>query len=154
MALIKGIIATPLPPFDEKGKLDTGPVDDYVHWLAVNGVRGIFCLGTWGGFPLLTKAERLTLAEAYAKSAKKKGLQCILQVGNPCLPDAMDNCDQANDLGVDAVASLVPFYYSGAQYFDLDDYRAYFAALMARSDRCIFIKIPKPPAFFYRRETL
>ena len=63
-ALISGLISTPMTPFDKNNNLELGLIDEYTHWQALNGVKGFYILGTWGGFAIQTIKERIKVAKA------------------------------------------------------------------------------------------
>ena len=50
----RGVLSTPMTPFDENGRLALQHIDPYLEWQAANGIAGIYVLGTWGGFGLLS----------------------------------------------------------------------------------------------------
>ena len=135
-----GVLATPMTPFHADGTLALDLLPSMYEWLAGQGVKGVFCLGTWGGFPLLSSVEREQATVAVVQAAKQAGLQVAVNVGSPCLTDAKRFSALAVENGADALASLVPIYHSGAGYYGLDDYRAYFSRLLdGANDTPVFL---------------
>jgi dihydrodipicolinate synthase/N-acetylneuraminate lyase len=118
-----------MTPFDADGQLALDRVEPYLAWQAASGVKGIYVLGTWGGFALLDLAERRKVAEAYCAAAVRHKLEIIVHIGTYAIKDALELGRHAIDQGADAVSSVVPQYYSTAHYLGLDDYKRYFAIL-------------------------
>ena len=73
--LFKGILSTPMTPFDNNGNLNLEYIESYVEWQKSCGINGFYILGTWGGFALQTTIERLKVAEAYNDATKKFNMQ-------------------------------------------------------------------------------
>jgi len=134
MTPINGVIVTPMTPFDRSGALDLSVLPKTAIWLKQQGVGGMFCLGTWGGFPLLTFEERQAATDAVIRAANDAGLTIIVNIGTPCLQEAVSLVERAKSEGADAIASTVPIYHSGAGYYSIDDYRRYFGALLQAAD--------------------
>lgn len=130
MTQFKGVFATPMTPFDDDGKPALDLIDPYIAWLSESGVRGVYVLGTWGGFALLDLDERRKVAEAYCAATKTHGMQLLVHIGSYAIKDAIELGHHAIDHGADAISSVVPQYYSTAEYLGLDDYRRYFTTLV------------------------
>lgn len=137
--LFKGPLSTPMTPFDARERVAPELVEEHIRWGAENGITGIFVLGTWGGFPLLSFDERKTVAEAYATAARTCGIGCILQVGTPCIRQAEELARQARDVGATAMAAVIPYYHSSGGYYGLDHYRAYFDRIRRAADLPLFV---------------
>lgn len=137
--LFQGSIATPLTPFNTDETIAPDLIKNHIAWLAQNGTRGIFVLGTWGAFPLLSFNERKVIAENYVCAAREYNIGCILNVGSPCIHEAEELARQAKDLGATAMASLLPYYHSSAGYYNFEHYRAYFDRVMQAADLPLFV---------------
>lgn len=129
MTRFTGMMSTPMAPFNPEGGLALDQMDGFVAWQKESGVTGLFCLGTWGGFALLDGDERRQLTAAWCKTARRHGVKVLIQVAAFSPREAAEYARLAEDSGADAVASVIPLYYSGAKYFSFDDYRRYFATL-------------------------
>lgn len=129
MSLFHGVLSTPLTPFGEDGQLQLDLVEPFVRFQAQAGISGFFCLGSWGGFPLLTVAERKRVAAAYCRAAQGHGLKIIVNVTALSLQETCELAQHAEDQGAHAVASLIPLYYSTAGLYSLDNYKAHFETL-------------------------
>lgn len=129
-----GIMTTPMTPFDQHGKLALDLIEPFVEYQANNGISGLFCLGTWGGFAIQTIDERRQVAEAYSKAAKKHNLKLIVQTTCLSIHDTIELSKHAAGLGADAVASVVPMHYSADGYLGLEQYKRYFSSLVDNID--------------------
>lgn len=130
MTGFSGIFAPAPTPFDSNGSIAPERIEPYVAYQVENGLSGFFAVGTWGAFPLMTLEERKCVAAAYCSAAKKYRARIIVHVGSTVIDQAVELARHAIDSGADAVASTVPFYYSGAGFYGLEHYRAYFGALL------------------------
>lgn len=137
--LFKGSIATPPTPFHLDESLAPEVVDAHIRWLGENGVQGVFVLGTWGAFPLLSFQERRLMTEAFARASQHHGIGCIVNVGSPCIHEAEELARQAKDTGATAMAAVIPYYHSSAGYYELDHYRAYFERIREAADLPLFL---------------
>lgn len=137
--LFEGSIATPPTPFHADESVAPEFIDGHISWLAERGVRGVFVLGTWGAFPLLSFQERRQIAEAFARASRDHGIGCIINVGSPCIHEAEELARQAKDTGATAMAAVIPYYHSSAGYYGLDHYRAYFERIRQAADLPLFV---------------
>ena len=135
----RGVFSTPMTPFDENGRLALDSIDPYLAWQAESGVKGIYVLGTWGGFALLDLAERRKVAEAYCAAARKHKLQIIVHIGTYANEDTFALAKHATEHGADAISSVVPQYYSTGGYLGLDDYRRYFETLVRNTTAPLYL---------------
>jgi N-acetylneuraminate lyase len=71
--------------------------------------------GSMGQFPELNLAERKALLEAWVNATQTQGLPIYLiaHVGSNCVSDSVELAEHAADLGVDAIASVPPYYGGG-----------------------------------------
>jgi len=97
-------------PFAEDGSLALDPFSEHVAWLADAGLDGVFVAGTTGEGVLLEDDEIAALTERAVKSCPP-GLRVIAQVGRPSTRATARLARRAIDLGADAVAAYVPWFY-------------------------------------------
>lgn len=116
MVKFKGLCATPVTAFDQNGHVDPSGIRRLVDFVAAKGVKNLFCLGSWGGFPLLNWQERRLATKAYLDAAIANSLPVIINVSSTTPKEAIELAKYAQDNGATAVASLVPFYYSSSGY--------------------------------------
>jgi len=117
MAKFEGIITAILTPF-KKDELFGLDVISQLRYLKANGISNIFACGSYGAFPVMTTPERKQAAEIIVKSAKQFGMKTIVQIGSPSTKTAIELAKHAESIGADAIASVIPFYYSLTFYND------------------------------------
>lgn len=116
MKRFRGILAPIITPFTEDGAIYEKGLLNLIDFLAEKGVHGLFAIGSYGSFPLMTEQERMRVAETAVSRTKKNGMQIIIQVGAPSTKTSVRLAQHAELVGADAVASVVPFYYSSFGY--------------------------------------
>lgn len=116
MGKFKGIITAIITPFNKYGELYRQGIKNEIKYLHDNGIKNLFINGSYGGFPLMTKSERLQAARDAVIQAKKYKMKSIVQIGDPSTKKAVYLAQHAEGLGVDAISAVVPFYYSTTIY--------------------------------------
>ncbi len=96
-------------PCDSKGKFDDGAYRDMLAYFKDRGADGVLVLGTTGEFPSFSVAERKKVAEVALKH--KAGMQMLVQVGTPNLPETLELLAHAGANGADGVLCMPPFYF-------------------------------------------
>lgn len=96
-------------PCDSRGKFDEALYRDMMPWFKERGVDGVLVLGTTGEFASFSVAERKRVAETALKH--RSGLEMIVQVGTPNLPETLDLLAHAQANGADQVLCIPPFYF-------------------------------------------
>ena len=104
--------------FKEDGEIFTDGTKNVISFLHEQGINGIWLLGSYGSFPLLTVSERLTIATVALRHAKNLGMTTIVNVGTPSTALSVQLAEHAESEGADAVAAVVPFYYASTHYRD------------------------------------
>ena len=138
-ALVKGLISTPMTPFDKDNNLSLELIDEYTSWQSQNGVKGFYILGTWGGFAIQTIEERIKVAKAFQKAVLKYNMQLIINISSLSFSDTKKLAKEAEDMGVKAISSTLPIYYSTAGYLNLDSYKKYFSDLIKLTNLPIYL---------------
>lgn len=100
--------ATPAP-FDAHGQVDLSVIAAQAAHLASTGVHGAFVNGTTGEFPALSTAERMAIADAWAR-ARPDGFGLALHVGGTDPAQVRQLTAQAEAIGVDYIAAVAPYY--------------------------------------------
>jgi len=95
-------------PFAGDGTVDLDAFGHHVAWLAEAGLDGVFVAGTTGEGVLLEDDEVAALIE---RAADQRGLRVIAQVGRPSTLATARLARRAIELGADAVAAYVPWFY-------------------------------------------
>jgi len=116
MRQFKGVISPVITPFDLSGKVYEQGFDNLFKFLSDNGIDGVFCIGSYGSFPLLELEERKYATKLAIEKSAKYGLKNIIQVGHADTKYTIELARYAESLSADAVAIVVPYYYSGHAY--------------------------------------
>lgn len=107
-------------PCDSKGKFDDGLYRDLMPFFKERGVDGVLVLGTTGEFASFSVAERKKIAEMALKH--RSGLETIVQVGTPNLPETLDLLAHAQANGADQALCIPPFYFKNPSTAGLTKY--------------------------------
>src|SRR3984957_1746382 len=124
----KSLTASPDPQFyvaavtpcDNRGKFDENLYRDMMPFFHDRGVDGVVVLGTTGEFASFSVAERKRVAETALKH--RSGLEMIVQVGTPNLPETLDLLAHAQAHGADQALCIPPFYFKNPSTQGLTKY--------------------------------
>jgi dihydrodipicolinate synthase/N-acetylneuraminate lyase len=116
MKRFKGVIAPIITPFKSNGDFYELGMLNLLDFLYEHKVDGVYALGSYGSFPLLSISERKNVAEFIIQETKKRNLSSIIQIGAASTLDTIDLALHAASHKPDAIASVVPFYYSHKVY--------------------------------------
>jgi len=106
---IKGIIPPIITSFDKEGNLNEEGQRAVLSFLNQH-VHGYYVCGTYGSGPLMNIEERKRTLEIVLDEASED--KCIIaQVGAPATRVSVELAKHAKDVGVNAIASVPPFYY-------------------------------------------
>ena len=119
--MIKGLIAPILTPFDDKLAVDQEKFNALAHQLLSNGCAGLAPFGTTGEALSVGSAERRTALEGLVEAGIDPSV-LIPGTGLCNLPDTVELCRHAVELGCVGVMTLPPFYYKGMSDQGLHDY--------------------------------
>lgn len=106
---IEGVIAVPLTPFDQDGNIDYTAMEEIIEFMIGKGIHGMFPCGSVSLGPLMKPEERKQVLEFIVKVNRRR-VPIIAQIGAADTRTAVDLARHAQSLGVDAVASIPPFY--------------------------------------------
>jgi 4-hydroxy-tetrahydrodipicolinate synthase len=107
-------------PCDRNLKFDDGLYRDLMPFLKDRGADGVVVLGTTGEFASFSVAERKKVAETALKH--RSGLEMIIQVGTPNLPETLELLTHAQTNGADQVLCIPPFYFKNPSTEGLTKY--------------------------------
>lgn len=107
---IKGLIAATFSAYQEDGHLNLQIIPAIVDKMVADGLTGIYLCGTNGEGPNLTTQERMMVAEAYIKAARKRIL-IFVHVGHASIQEARQLASHAAAHGADVISSVSAFYY-------------------------------------------
>ncbi len=136
-SFLSGLIAAPFTPFDAHGDIVFDTIPQQAKLLARNGVSGAFICGTTGEGCSLTSAERRATAEKWRETAPA-GLKVIVHVGHLSLRESCDLARHAEEIGVDAIATMAPGFFKPVDAEGLAEWCAGVAAAA-----------PKLPFYYY-----
>lgn len=107
---IKGVIVPLVTPFDEYGHLDSSAIQRLVDFLIAAGVHGLMPGGTTGEGPLLSFAERCTLAEIVVEATAGR-VPVIIHTGAITTQEAIRLTEHAQRIGATAASLITPYYF-------------------------------------------
>ena len=107
-----GVIPALLTPYDSSNRVSEDVVRHLVAQYVQLGVDGLYLCGAAGEGILLSVEERKRLVEVVVNEGRKR-LRIIVHVGAVRTDDATELGAHAEEAGVDAIASVPPFFYTG-----------------------------------------
>ena len=119
--MIKGLIAPILSPFDDNLDFNQELYNQLAKKLLETGCSGLAPFGTTGEALSVSNSERKSALEGLVKFGVDP-LKLIPGTGLCNLPDTIDLCRHALDLGCKGVMTLPPFYFKGMSDDGLHDY--------------------------------
>ena len=96
-------------PFDKNGHIDFGKTTQLVNYLIDNGTDSLVIAGTTGESPTLSKEEKLALFDHVVKVVKKR-IPVIAGTGSNNTYASVELTKKAEQLGVDAIMAVGPYY--------------------------------------------
>ncbi|WP_066364921.1 4-hydroxy-tetrahydrodipicolinate synthase [Neobacillus fumarioli] len=96
-------------PFDKKGHIDFAKTTKLVNYLIENGTESLVVAGTTGESPTLSKEEKLALFDHVVKVVKKR-IPVIAGTGSNNTYASIDLTKKAEQLGVDGILVVAPYY--------------------------------------------
>ena len=106
----QGIIPAFYACYDENGNISTERTKELTRYFIKKGVKGVYVCGSSGECIYQSKEERKQTLEAVMSEAKGK-LTVIAHVACNNTADSMELAAHAENLGVDAIASIPPIYF-------------------------------------------
>ena len=101
-------------PFDNKGNIDFPKTTKLIEQLLLTGTESIVVAGTAGESPTLTTEEKLALFKHVVKIVDKR-VPVIAGTGSNNTRASIDLTKQAEEIGVDAIMLVVPYYNKPSQ---------------------------------------
>jgi dihydrodipicolinate synthase/N-acetylneuraminate lyase len=122
--MIKGSLVPNITMFDPQGNLDIEKTRWHMQWMFEKGVDGLFLTGSYGAGPMMTNAERIEVFKAAKEvAAKFPGRILIPHVGCIDTKSTLELARAAEEIGVDAISAVPPFYYKHAEDLVLRFYK-------------------------------
>ena len=119
----KGIIPAMVTPFDGEGRINEAALRKLVDYLTEGGVHGLFPVGSQGEFYALDKEEKKKVIETVMDQAKGK-VPVYAGTGAVTTKEVITLTKMAEDIGVDAVSVITPFFICPTQSELYDHYLA------------------------------
>lgn len=110
MKEIRGVLPALITPFDEKGEIHETALQNHIDFLVEKGVAGVYACGTFGAGPLLTTEEHMRFSKLLVKAVDGR-VPVIVHVGTKTIGETVKLAKNCQDVGVDAVAAIPPYYY-------------------------------------------
>lgn len=110
---IEGSLVPNITIFDADGCIDEAKTLWHMNWMFSKGVDGLFLTGSYGAGPLMSNEERISIFRLAKKAATNQCVKKILLPHVGCIDtvNAVKLAKAAEDIGVDAIGAVPPFYY-------------------------------------------
>jgi 4-hydroxy-tetrahydrodipicolinate synthase len=109
-AVLRGVVAAIVTPFDPWDSVDLAAAGRLTGWLMDSGVHGIMTTGGTGEFPHLSRSERRGLTSAVVRQVGGR-IPVIAGTGACSTREVLGLCEDAADVGADAVITVPPYYF-------------------------------------------
>ncbi len=103
------VITAMVTPFDSKREIDFQAAEKLAKHLINTGSDAILVTGTTGESPTLTHEEEYELLYA-VKGVSSGSAKIIMGAGSNCTKTAIESSKKAQEIGADAILSVVPYY--------------------------------------------
>ncbi len=109
--VLEGVYVANVTPFrdDDRFSIDVDAYLGHVRWLAEQGVTGVIPFGTNGEGPSVTTREKRVVLDALVPASGSLHVVPTVAEGN--LPDTLDLLTSLDDLPVEAVMVLPPYFF-------------------------------------------
>ena len=123
MSRFGGLWPALLTPMDDGEKTALSAVEQLTDCLVREGLDGLYVVGSTGQWPLLTFAERCTIAERVVQATAQR-IPIMIHVGAASTEEAVALARHAKKIGADAVSAVAPTYYAYSADVVFGHYRA------------------------------
>ncbi|MCK0472041.1 4-hydroxy-tetrahydrodipicolinate synthase [Halalkalibacter sp. APA_J-10(15)] len=108
------VITAMVTPFNQDGQVNVEAIRELVHHLLANGSDALVVGGTTGESPTLSKEEKILLYKTVVEEVNGKA-PVIAGTGSNNTYESIELTKQAEQIGVDAVMLVVPYYNKPSQ---------------------------------------
>ena len=111
-AKIKGLLVAPFTPYKDAAaeEINTEIIPAYARMLHDNGLKGVFINGSSGEGYMLTKEERIRLAEAWRSAIEWDDFRLIVHVGSTSIKESRELARHAQEIGAFGIGAMAsPF---------------------------------------------
>lgn len=105
----KGLGVALITPFLPSGEIDFPSLESLVEQLIQNKVDYLLALGTTSEYPTMTQSEKIDVVRCIA-SVNQGRLPILMGLGGPNTQVILDNLKSVEQLPVDAILSVTPYY--------------------------------------------
>ena len=135
----RGVMTALITPVDANGNVKKNVVAQLIEHNLKAGIKGFYVAGGTGEGAVLQTKQRRDVAEAAAAANKKRG-KIIIQVGSIHAAEAIELTRHANEIGADAVSSILPSLYFG---YNIDELCDYYKKICDNTDLPVFAYVNK-----------
>ncbi len=122
--MIKGSLVPNITFFDPKGNLDIEKTKWHMRWMFEKGLDGLFLTGSYGSGPLMTNEERIEVFKAAREVASEFSDRILIpHVGCIDTRSTVELAKAADEIGVDGIAAVPPFYYKHSENLVINFYK-------------------------------
>jgi 4-hydroxy-tetrahydrodipicolinate synthase len=122
--MIKGSLVPNITFFDAQGNLDIEKTKWHMRWMFEKGLDGVFLTGSYGSGPLMTVEERVQVFGAAKEVASEfEGKILLPHVGCIDTKSTLELARAADEIGVDGIGAVPPFYYKHSEELIIEFYR-------------------------------
>ncbi len=118
-----GVYPAIISPVDETGRIIESELRSLIRYFSEASVAGVYVCGGTGEGILLPVESRKRIAEIVMDEAKPYGMQVIVHIGASDPDNKKVLVQHAESLGVDALSSIPPIYFSYNRKSICDYYR-------------------------------
>ncbi len=112
-----------ITPFDEKGRIMDGAVKELIDYMIENGLDGLYVGGSTGEGMIMSKEDRMHLAELCVSYTAKR-VPVVVHVGTADTETAVELAGHARKIGADGISSVPPYYYRMSKGYIKEFYQA------------------------------
>ena len=112
--MLKGSITALITPMTEDGSVDAKGYQDFVDWQIRQGTNGLVPVGTTGESPTVTHEEHKHVISLAVETANGR-VPVVAGTGSNSTREAISLTQSAQQLGVDAVLVVTPYYNKPSQ---------------------------------------
>lgn len=134
MNSIHGVIPPIITPYDATGRIHEEALARIIDWYVAAGCHGLWVCGGTGEGVSLSADERVRMVELVHEYSAGR-LRLIFHVAAPVTADAVRAARRCEELGVDAICSVPPFFYGKSEREVVE----YYERLADACDRPIFL---------------
>ncbi len=120
---IRGVIPPLTTPFTEDGEVYEEGLRRLLEFQIEKGTHGVFLCGTYGSGPVMSLEQRKKVVEISVDQIKGR-IAVITHVGSASTAEAVELAKHSEELGVDAVAAVPPYYYRHDKGTVLEHFKA------------------------------